>query len=454
MHSQTNKLLAGRFFVVQSAITIVMASLMAYLPYHGRVPPGIFLGGTNLSGLTKEEALHEVDLWARQRGEGFLLDINGRGYWISYKAIGVTYPFRSVSADVAAMVENENAPARPSVVASAFRTLRSAVHPIRLNQVPEYDPARIDTVLKTIAAAAARPAMNATVNWRDNRLEIVPEQAGRELDIAATLRQIETYLQTNGTGTIQARVKAVEPEITAAKLRQARDLVGIYVTRFNPNQINRTHNIRLASKALSGALVPPGMTFSLNERLGPRGKEIGYREAPVFNNQKVVKDVGGGICQVATTLYNAVLQAGFPVDERAPHSKPVTYVPLGQDATIAGNLIDLKFHNQTPYPVLIVASVDNDRLTVALFGRQTGRQDVKIVTENEEVAPRVVVRTDPQLAPGETKVLSKGAPGYYANVYRVVSQDGKVTAKELVSRDFYRPRNTVLAVGPKPPAGK
>lgn len=454
MNLRPRKRRLGRVLVFQTAVTILAAALMAYLPYHERVPPGVYLERTNLSGLTKAEAIKQVENWAKERGEGFFLAVNGCEFWISSSEIGLTFPVSAVLSSLESKMERSGSQSRTHFFSAALAALKSGARPVAIAQPPALDQNRVHRVLQEIAAAVNKPPVDAVAQWNGNRVEIRPGQAGMELDIESTLAEIERFFYSGGTGPVEARVKTIKPKITASQLRQAKDILAIYVTRVNQTESSRNHNIRLAAQTINSTLVMPGETFSFNERLGPRLAELGYQKAPIISNQKIVQDVGGGICQLATTLYNAVLQAGFPVAERFPHSQPVTYVPLGRDAAIAGDEIDLKFRNPLPEPVLIVTSLDGDCLTAALLGRQHGDQEIKIITEKKEVPPQVLLQTDLTLAPGENKVIRQGSPGYDVHVYRQVIKDGQVVTKELISHDYYPPVDSILAVGPEPEPGK
>jgi len=162
------------------------------------------------------------------------------------------------------------------------------------------------------------------------------------------------------------------------KLNVVRDLIvkekekmpkkmGSYATYFNLSYKSRTENLKLAAEALDNVAVAPGQIFSFNDTVGPRTPERGYREAIIFVNKQEVEGYGGGVCQVSTTLYNAVLAAGLEVVERHRHSLPVTYVPKGRDATVNFGTADFRFKNNTEKTVILHASVVKNKLSVEIF---------------------------------------------------------------------------------------
>ncbi|MEL7568167.1 MAG: VanW family protein [Dehalobacterium sp.] len=170
---------------------------------------------------------------------------------------------------------------------------------------------------------------------------------------------------------------ASEP-ISQEKFNLVRDLIikekeqipqkmGSFITYFNPADKSRTQNLKLAAAAINDIQVEAGKTFSFNETVGPRSPERGYKEATIFVNKQKVEGYGGGVCQVSTTLYNAVQNAGLLIVERHPHSLPVPYVPLGKDATVNYGTKDFKFKNDKERAITIKATVDNNKLTVEIY---------------------------------------------------------------------------------------
>ena len=155
--------------------------------------------------------------------------------------------------------------------------------------------------------------------------------------------------------------------------------VASYVTEFDPNDVDRSHNILLAAQALQNVLVAPGETFSFNKTTGPRSARYGYRPAPVIIDGELLPGIGGGVCQVSTTLYNVVLLADLAVTNRVAHSLPVTYVPLGQDATVAYDYIDFQFTNTRSHHLLIDTNVTDNQLEIAFYGTPTDNH--RVITE-------------------------------------------------------------------------
>ncbi len=204
----------------------------------------------------------------------------------------------------------------------------------------------------------------------DNSLQIVPEKIGKQVDLDSLIKSIKN--QTPEAQTIQVPFIIVKPTLTKTDLEtvKKKDLLSDYTTRFDPNQKARSLNLKLASKAIDGKVLKPGEVFSFNHTVGPRTSEAGYQEAMIIEGNTFVPGLGGGVCQVSSTLYNAVQLASpsLRVMERTRHSLPVTYVPLGQDATVAYPTLDFKFRNDTDSFILIRSLVDGNTLSFRIYG--------------------------------------------------------------------------------------
>jgi len=165
-----------------------------------------------------------------------------------------------------------------------------------------------------------------------------------------------------GKGRNNAKPAAAQPK--AVKVN-AGNIFGTYTTKYDA-KVARATNVGVAASRINGVVVKRGESFSFNQTILPRTSANGYVVAPIFLNKKHASGIGGGVCQVSSTLYAAMLSAGLPATERHPHSLPVTYIPAGMDATIAGNSLDLKFDNIFDFPIVIYASADNGVLTVSI----------------------------------------------------------------------------------------
>ncbi|MGE5549980.1 MAG: VanW family protein [Bacteroidota bacterium] len=226
-------------------------------------------------------------------------------------------------------------------------------------------------------------------------------------------------------------------------------VLAFYSTKFNAADQSRTHNLSMAAAALDGLIIKPGDEFSFNEHVGPRVPEKGYMEAPVVLKNQLVLGMGGGVCQVSSTLFNAALYASLPVGKRTNHSLPSTYVPLGRDATVVYDVVDLSFSNDTGRPVLIAAGIYGSRLTVALIGHRDAKPVVRLEVETKETIPHeTVVENDPGLAAGVEAVTQAGRDGYKVQLWRTSTwPDGRSVREQIGKVAYYPPIKKVVKRG-------
>jgi vancomycin resistance protein YoaR len=217
-----------------------------------------------------------------------------------------------------------------------------------------------------------------------------------------------------------------------------------FYTSYPTSSEERKSNILLAAKSLNGTLVASGEEFSFNLTVGERTVKRGYKTAKIIVGGEFVDGVGGGVCQVSTTLYNAVLLAGLKIIEYHPHSLPVSYVAPSFDAMVNSAWADFRFINDTKNPIIIITSADGERLTIKIYGQKLEEKIVRksVVTEEIPAPENLVVYDDsgefPDLYEGESRVLKYGAKGYKSEGYLLISKNGKTYTKKLRS-DKYAP---------------
>lgn len=219
-------------------------------------------------------------------------------------------------------------------------------------------PAEVRSRVERMAHARYRPPRDARVERRTGR--ILPERAGEQIDVAATVRAV---LNAPAGGRVRAVRLPIEPRITARLLRSMTRELGGYRTWLEGSW-ERVHNIEVGASSLDYVLVRPGEVFSFWKVLGEPTRERGYLDAPVISGEAFVPGLGGGLCQVSSTLYNAVLDAHLEVVERHAHSLAVDYVPPGRDATVAWDMLDFRFRNDSDGPILIRAAIEGWQLHV------------------------------------------------------------------------------------------
>ena len=282
--------------------------------------------------------------------------------------------------------------------------------------------------------------------------EISQSVTGVSFDIAAAQRM---YSEAKNGETISIPLIFTEPSVTTEQLGAMlfRDTLASKTTSLATSSSNRTNNISLAASAVNGTVLNPGETFSFNGTVGERTSAKGYKPAGAYVGGENVDQIGGGICQCSSTIYYCVLLANLKVVERSNHMYPVSYLPMGLDATVNWGTLDFKFENNTDYPIKINAAVSGRELTVELIG--TKLDDTYVKLDNAVISstpPETVEELDETLEPGTEEVKTSGHTGYVVDAYKYIyAGDGTLIEKVYLGRDKYRVQNKVVRVGPPLP---
>ena len=238
-------------------------------------------------------------------------------------------------------------------------------------------------------------------------------------------------------------LKITLPETTMDSVLEElfKDTLSTYTTNYKTSEVERSENVRLAAETLNNVILMPGQEFSYNNIVGERTTERGYKIAKVYQEGQVVDGLGGGVCQVSSTLYNAVVKADLEVIERKNHSLPVAYVKLGRDATVSYGTLDFRFRNNLQYPIRIESKVGGGTLTIKICGIQTNpNRTVDIETETVAVLDYTKkVIEDANLPMGTEEVIQKGKQGYKVKSYRVTKENGVEVDRKQISIDTYSP---------------
>ena len=229
------------------------------------------------------------------------------------------------------------------------------------------------------------------------------------------------------------------------------DKLGTFTTRYDAKDADRTTNLRLACQKLNNKVVMPGETFSYNQTLGERTIAAGYKNAKVYENGQVVDGIGGGICQISSTLYNAVLLANLDIVERRNHQFVTSYVEAGKDATVVYGTTDFRFKNTRKYPIKIIATANSGIATISIYGiKEETEYDISLKVNRIATIPTSTKYVeDSSLPVGTEKVKQKGANGVKTETYIIKSLNGKVVSKELLSRDTYNAMQKIVLKGTK-----
>lgn len=272
------------------------------------------------------------------------------------------------------------------------------------------------------------------------------------VDFAISIEEAQKILEEDKEEYV-IPLKITVPEKTLEDLGEEAfpDELGTYTTRYDPTNYNRSNNISISAKKINGTIVMPGETFSYNQVVGERTIAEGYKEAGAYAGGRVVQDVGGGICQTSSTLYNAVLYANLEIVDRSNHQFLTSYVSAGRDATVAWGSIDFQFKNNRTYPIKIEAVAENGVCTMSIYG-------IKEETEYEVVIQSVVLsyipyttkyENDDTLEEGKEIVEQSGYTGCTSEAYKILKLNGEIVSKTLLSKDTYDPMTRIVKRGTK-----
>ncbi len=300
--------------------------------------------------------------------------------------------------------------------------------------------------------------VDAKAKLDDNKkISIVPHSRGRSIEkdeLTNIIKQIENQYDTEKV----LPVKFIEPKITTSvfEANLFRDVLSTASTSFSTNTVNnanRAVNMKLATSKIDGTILLPGDVFSFNEVVGPRTAERGYLPANSYVGGKIVKDIGGGICQVSTTLYNSTLKADLETVSRSNHMFTVSYVPFGLDAAVDyASSVDFKFRNNTNMPIKIQGKVTSDnRVVFTIIGtNENPNKTVEFTTVQVSSTPAPVKYIyDSNLPEGQKVVVDNGMTGYVIDTYKIVKINGEVQSKTKIHRSTYRTLDKTIKVGTK-----
>jgi vancomycin resistance protein YoaR len=305
---------------------------------------------------------------------------------------------------------------------------------------------------KRLSRAFANPPKNAQFEVQSNRsVRVVRARKGRVLDVPATANALLEAALSSGKRSAELVIKEAEPSLTtkeAKALGITRELVRY--SSFYTGTADRITNLKLATRLLDGTRIAPGATFSFNREVGPRTEARGFRSAPVIIGGEYEEGIGGGVSQVATTVFNAAWEAGLKITERTAHALYISRYPLGRDATVNYPDIDLKFVNDTKHWLVMKAVPTETGIAISLLGAPTGRRVVSVPSELEEIGPAKIKRVpDPGLFVGEKVIEEFGAPARAVTVIRTVYVGDRVLHEETW-RTAYQSEPRVIRYGTIP----
>lgn len=446
LNFRTNKAFFISAALILSVLVLAGVTGLLYTWDHKLIAEGVSISSVNVGNLSKEQAKEKLDKEIEHLLEQTLqLNIDQNSQEVELGDLGLT-----LSADSA--LEEAYEINRKGTIINKVINKMSASKGVELSLTQKWDDEKLLQKLTQDLSIFNKPAVDASFEiTAQNTMLIKKEQNGRVIDTDNLISQLkEVDIFTAPLPEITVHYKDQHPNLTAAQLegQKITGLLASYTTRFDPGQTARSGNVRLAAKALDNKVIKPGDTLSFNNIVGERTVEAGYKDAYIIVNGKFVPGLAGGICQVSSTLYNTGLLANLAVTQRSNHDLAISYVPLGQDATVAYPDLDLKFNNNTGGYLLIRTKVGNSSVTIELYGKAVPGQEVVISDTVESVIPFEEQRlVDETLDHGSSVIKQEGQPGYLVKTFRTIKMNGEVVKTEPLNQSKYSPLPKIIAVG-------
>lgn len=408
---------------------------------------GVYVDGVDLSGMTQEQAKAAVAAYVEEMGNATLtVEIFGNPLNVTMAELGLSCTNPQVVEEAAKLGRTGN-------IIRRYKDRKDLEHENKVYELEwTLDGTLVSDFVTTQCTQFDQEAVDASLKRVDGAFEIVPGQTGVKLDAAGAEDVILKYVENEwslASESIELPVETAYPRGTEEELSRVKDVLGTYTTSYTTSNAARSKNVATGASHLNGIVLYPGDVLSATEAVTPFTVGNGYEPAGSYLNGKVVDSLGGGICQVTTTLYNAVLRAELEVVERSNHSMIVTYVDPAADAAIAEGVKDFKIANNTDAPIYIEGITANKRVTFNIYGEETR-------PENREVkfASKTLSTTDPgwQIVadPGQPigyRVVESAHWGYVAELYKYVYVDGAEESVTKVNKSTYKPSPRTITIG-------
>lgn len=450
MKSKTVKISIASAAVVLTATLGVSFGYMynTSKQYSNYIYPKVYVEEMDLTGKSKEDA---SKILTDKYGQALLakkitIKAGNRNYILEYSKIAAKYNIVETVNDAYSYGKDLNFIKKYILIK---KPSEKALH-----LVFTYDPAPIKEVIAGIQKDVDKTPVNASIKRTgEGSFSIAADKKGSKLNTVKLEKDILSLLNGELTGDVEvdAVIDGVEATITAEALSKINTKISSFSTTFSGSSENRIANISLATNSITDKVLMPGDSFSFNDVVGKRTAERGYKEAPVIVNNKLDSGLGGGICQVSTTLYNAVMRANINATERSHHSLPSHYVALGLDATVDYGRLDYKFKNTLEYPIYVEGYIKGKDIVFNIYSdKSLTTKTYDLVSETyDTMKADVKYIDDASMYEGETNIVQKASDGYKVKVYRKIYENGRLVGQEMVSNETYSKIDGIIKRGTK-----
>lgn len=438
-----------------AGVSAVMAAGLIFMnPVSARaesvIPAGVYVGQMSLEGMTEAEAEKTVrDFVEAKFDQTVTLDVNGVLAEASAEDLGLSWA--NPDAVAAALKESK---VEGNLIRRYMKKKDLQENPVKVELDLNIDQEKVSAFVEEKCGAAIVAATDAAIERKGNEFVITPSITGIGIDMEATENAISAALNGENTAgvTVTAFMTETEPRIKTEDLEHIQDELGTFTTDFSTSGWARSTNLQVGTSKINGSVLMPGDVLSGYESMAPLTLANGYKMATAYENGRSVDSVAGGVCQIATTLYNAALHAELDIVQRQNHSMTVSYVDHSRDAAIAGTYKDIKISNPYDTPIYIEGYTSGKKLTFTIYGKETRPENRKVKYESKTLqwlSPGDPIEEfDPTLAPGARVQVQGSHTGIRSELYKCVYVDGELTEKTLLNKDSYNSSKAIYRVGP------
>ena len=408
-----------------------------------KIYKNVYIENIDVSGLSKSEAIEKINKIVN-KDNNINLSYKDKKYKLNLKDIGFSYKIKEA-------VDKAHKVGRSETFLSNTKMKLNLQlgEEVKFKLDVDYDKDKLNSYICDLYKKIYIHPINSNITLSESGFEVSKEMDGIELNKQQMFEMLNKKIMNRDYSTCDIPVSVIKPKYTFDKLSKINTILGTYETSFNSKNNNRANNIKVATNKINNILIDSNESFSFNKLIGKRSIEQGFKEAPIILNGDMKLGMGGGICQVSSTVYNAALYSGLEIVQARNHSIPSGYIQKGRDATVSYGNIDLIFKNKYNSPILIHNSVEGNKIISTIYGSEEDKKEIDIRIDIVKTIPqKTVVKESDKLCEGKTEVSEKGREGYEVNTYRLYkNKDGNVDKKELVNASYYPPKSKVILKG-------
>lgn len=437
-------------------LAIIIGSIGVYIvsiqkkveKWNNKIYPNVYVENVNLSGMTKEEAVDALNKDIKEPIQNKTITVKSadKSVEIKYSDLSPEYNIDETVNEAMLYGKDLNLFGKNDLIKGKDKK--------EFNLDFKYDEAKLTDYENELTEMVNQKAKNATIKVNGGSVSVAEGQDGRaiEKDKMVTLVKDAINAKPEANTVVEVPVEVTKPKITKEMLSKIDGVMGSFTTSYTSSNADRSANVEIATNTVNGTVLMPGETFSYNNTLGERTTAKGYKDGAAYIGNKVEMVTGGGICQVSTTLYRAVLRAGIMPTERHNHSMTTTYSGPSEDATVAWGSLDYQFKNLYDFPIYIQGYTSNKHVTFNIYGNvqaMDGKTYELQTVVNETLKPSVKTVEDSSLPAGQRVVEQNPVTGYKSTGYLVTYQNGKEIDKKLIGHDVYKQKDEIIKVGTK-----